>query len=127
MTAADCVKHKWLQYHPAATPTPNAPTTMAKTGSVSAKTRLKSESPTTLASESSEDSTETIEEADVDDDVNEDVATEQDDEESEELAQLCSTHELEVSPTIYRYIFIYIYILLTLTNRTKSWMPPRII
>ncbi|XP_034475796.1 myosin light chain kinase, smooth muscle [Drosophila innubila] len=92
MTAADCVKHKWLQYHPAATP--NAPTTMAKSGSVSAKTRLKSESPTTLASESSEDSTETIEEADVDDDDNEDVATEQD-EDSEELAQLCSTHELE--------------------------------
>ncbi|XP_034106155.1 SNF-related serine/threonine-protein kinase isoform X2 [Drosophila albomicans] len=103
MTAADCVKHKWLQQRPAATPTPTTTasgTTITKTASASAKTRLKSESPTPLASESSEDSTETIEEADLDDesavadeDEEEDV-TEQD-EDSEELAQLCSTHDLE--------------------------------
>ncbi|KAH8300139.1 hypothetical protein KR044_010465 [Drosophila immigrans] len=98
MTAADCVKHKWLQQRPAATPTTTSSgTTIAKTASVSAKTRLKAESPTPLASESSEDSTETIEEADLDDDDEDDGedATEQD-EDSEELAQLCSTHDLEV-------------------------------
>ncbi|KAH8405458.1 hypothetical protein KR215_000200 [Drosophila sulfurigaster] len=103
MTAADCVKHKWLQQRPAATPTPTTTasgTTIAKTASASAKTRLKSESPTPLASESSEDSTETIEEADLDDDDagadedEEEDVTEQD-EDSEELAQLCSTHDLE--------------------------------
>lgn len=96
MTAADCVKHKWLQQHPAATPTKQATAAgtpkVTKSATVSSKTRLKSESPTPLASESSEDSTETIEDADDD----EDEATEQD-EESEELAQLCNTHELEVS------------------------------
>ncbi|XP_030081976.1 myosin light chain kinase, smooth muscle [Drosophila hydei] len=94
MTAADCVNHKWLQYHPAATPLKKtasaaavAGTTVSKSASVSSKTRLKSESPTTLASESSEDSTETIEDADDDEDVEEDEATEQD-ENSAELAQL---------------------------------------
>ncbi|XP_064537846.1 death-associated protein kinase related [Drosophila montana] len=94
MTAADCVKHKWLQQHPAATPTKQAiaagTAKVTKSATVSSKTRLKSESPTPLASESSEDSTETI--GDADDD--EDEATEQDDE-SEELAKLCNTHELE--------------------------------
>ncbi|EDW10670.2 serine/threonine-protein kinase dst1 [Drosophila mojavensis] len=112
MTAADCVKHKWLQQHPPATPlkrtastaaraaaagaAAGAETTVSKSDSVSSKTRLKSESPTTLASESSEDSTETIEDADVDGDEDEDEgeATEQD-EDSEDLAQLCKTHELE--------------------------------
>ncbi|KAH8384709.1 hypothetical protein KR093_005735 [Drosophila rubida] len=88
MTAADCVKHKWLQQRPAATPN----TTIAR----SASARLKSP----LVSESSEESTETIEEADLDDDdddeddddaEDEDAATE----ESEELAQLCSTHDLQ--------------------------------
>lgn len=101
MTAADCVKHKWLQQRPAATP-PTPAATIAKTASASAKSRLKSESPTPLASESSEDSTETIEDAE-DDDENENGAgdgetTEQhDNEHSEKLAQLCSTHDLEVS------------------------------
>ncbi|EDW60490.2 myosin light chain kinase, smooth muscle [Drosophila virilis] len=94
MTAADCVKHKWLQQHPVATPTKQATAAgtakVTKSATVSSKTRLKSESPTPLASESSEDSTETIEDADDD----EDEATEQD-EDSEELAQLCNTHELE--------------------------------
>lgn len=106
MTAADCVKHKWLQQRPAATGT----ATIARTASASAaKSRLKSESPTPLASESSEDSTATIEDAG-DDDDNDDVADDDDEnvgigvkttqpddnEDSEELAQLCSTHELEV-------------------------------
>ncbi|EDV98120.1 GH22850 [Drosophila grimshawi] len=104
MTAADCMKHKWLQQHPPATPKTTtaaaAAATVAKTASTaSGKTRLKSESPITLASESSEDSTETIEDADDNEDANDDddvgdETTEQD-EDSEELAKLCTTHELE--------------------------------
>ncbi|KAH8418681.1 hypothetical protein KR222_009629, partial [Zaprionus bogoriensis] len=104
MTAADCVKHKWLQQRPAATPpaaggvtAASGAATIAKTASASAKSRLKSESPTPLASESSEDSTETIEDVDDDDEAADDgdETTEHEDEDSEELAQLCSTHDLE--------------------------------
>ncbi|XP_017148953.1 serine/threonine-protein kinase DDB_G0283821 [Drosophila miranda] len=102
MTAADCMKHKWLQQRATATATP-----IAKGASSASKTRLKSQSPTPAASESSEESTETIE--DDDDDVVEEVKAavetgegvgklEQDqdqDEECEELAKLCSAVDLE--------------------------------
>ncbi|XP_033253956.1 SNF-related serine/threonine-protein kinase-like [Drosophila miranda] len=101
MTAADCMKHKWLQQRATATATP-----IAKGASSASKTPLKSLSPTPAASESSEESTETIED---DDDVVEEVKAavetgegvgklEQDqdqDDECEELAKLCSAVDLE--------------------------------
>ncbi|XP_034651036.1 SNF-related serine/threonine-protein kinase [Drosophila subobscura] len=101
MTAADCMKHKWLQQRATATATP-----IAKGASSASKTRLKSQSPTPAASESSEESTETIEDDD-DDNVEEEVQVavvpserkqkqDQDhDEECEELAKLCSAADLE--------------------------------
>ncbi|KAM8711075.1 hypothetical protein ACLKA7_000239 [Drosophila subpalustris] len=96
MTAADCVKHKWLQQHPPAAATPT--TTMAKNATVSGKTRLKSESPTTLASESSEDSTETIEEdEEVAETETEQKQQQEQDEDSEELAHELENKELDAT------------------------------
>ncbi|ALC40455.1 maker4 [Drosophila busckii] len=64
MTAADCMKHKWLTQRPVGAASSGA---IAKSKSMCSKSRLKSVSPTP-ESESSEDSTETIEDADDDDD-----------------------------------------------------------
>ncbi|KAI8036247.1 hypothetical protein M5D96_010840 [Drosophila gunungcola] len=94
MTAAECMKHKWLQQRPAtaATATP-----ITKAASAASKSRLKSVSPVTAPSESSEDSTETIEDDDEEAEV--DVEAEQTkqekDQQDEELAKLCSAAELE--------------------------------
>ncbi|XP_070068470.1 myosin light chain kinase, smooth muscle isoform X2 [Drosophila takahashii] len=95
MTAAECMKHKWLQQRPAtaATATP-----ITKAASVASKSRLKSVSPVTAPSESSEDSTETIEdEDDEEEEVQVDVeqAKQEALQEDEELAKLCSAAELE--------------------------------
>ncbi|KAH8345448.1 hypothetical protein KR084_000737, partial [Drosophila pseudotakahashii] len=95
MTAAECMKHKWLQQRPAnaATATP-----ITKAASVASKSRLKSVSPVTAPSESSEDSTETIEDED-DEEVEVQVDVEQakleELQQDEELAKLCSAAELE--------------------------------
>ncbi|XP_017045194.1 myosin light chain kinase, smooth muscle [Drosophila ficusphila] len=97
MTAAECMKHKWLQQRPAtaATATP-----ITKAASAASKSRLKSVSPVTAPSESSEDSTETIEdEDDEEEEVEVEVQAEQAKQEAaqqdEELAKLCSSADLE--------------------------------
>ncbi|KAH8270757.1 hypothetical protein KR018_000205, partial [Drosophila ironensis] len=105
MTAAECMKHKWLQQRPlaAASATP-----ITKAASMASKSRLKSESPVTAPSESSEESTETIEDDDDDDEEEEEALPEQkpesiggtpqkmgDNEQDEELAKLCNAADLE--------------------------------
>ncbi|XP_016968146.1 myosin light chain kinase, smooth muscle [Drosophila biarmipes] len=93
MTAAECMKHKWLQQRPAtaATATP-----ITKAASVASKSRLKSVSPVTAPSESSEDSTETIEDEEEDDEEAEvQQAKQEERQQDEELAKLCSAAELE--------------------------------
>ncbi|XP_017120303.1 serine/threonine-protein kinase PLK4 [Drosophila elegans] len=94
MTAAECMKHKWLQQRPAtaATATP-----ITKAASAASKSRLKSVSPVTAPSESSEDSTETIEDDDEEAQVGVEVeqAKQEEDQPDEELAKLCSAAELE--------------------------------
>ncbi|EDW89544.2 death-associated protein kinase related [Drosophila yakuba] len=94
MTAAECMKHKWLQQRPAtaATATP-----ITKAASSASKSRLKSVSPVTAPSESSEDSTETIEDEDEEEEVEVCVeqAKQEDQQQDEELAQLCSDADLE--------------------------------
>ncbi|XP_043662247.1 myosin light chain kinase, smooth muscle [Drosophila teissieri] len=94
MTAAECMKHKWLQQRPAtaATATP-----ITKAASSASKSRLKSVSPVTAPSESSEDSTETIEDEDEEEEVEVCVeqAKQEDQQHDEELAQLCSDADPE--------------------------------
>ncbi|XP_017066623.1 myosin light chain kinase, smooth muscle [Drosophila eugracilis] len=91
MTAAECMKHKWLQQRPAtaATATP-----ITKSPTVASKSRLKSVSPVTAPSESSEDSTETIEDEE-DEEVEVEQSKQEDSKQDEELAKLCSAAELE--------------------------------
>ncbi|XP_030388559.1 serine/threonine-protein kinase DDB_G0283821 [Scaptodrosophila lebanonensis] len=67
MTAAECLQHKWLQQRP---PAPRTASTASMKG---VKSRPKSVSPAAVASESSEDSTETI-----DDDPEEESAQHED-------------------------------------------------
>ncbi|XP_017106257.2 uncharacterized protein sqa isoform X2 [Drosophila bipectinata] len=99
MTAADCMKHKWLQQRPAAAASANP---ITKAISSASKTRLKSESPATVNSEdSSEESTETIEDDDDEEPVQEQkkvgVAPNklEDSEQDEELAKLCNVGDQE--------------------------------
>ncbi|KAH8375357.1 hypothetical protein KR200_011236, partial [Drosophila serrata] len=101
MTAAECMKHKWLQQRPAAAA---SATPITKAASMASKSRLKSESPVTAPSESSEESsTETIEDGDNDEEAEEqqevltaDKKKSQDDgQDEEELAKLCSAADLE--------------------------------
>ncbi|KAH8290918.1 hypothetical protein KR054_007156, partial [Drosophila jambulina] len=94
MTAAECMKHKWLQQRPAAAA---SATPITKAASSASKSRLKSESPVTAPSESSEESsTETIEDGDDEEEQEEDKKNKaQDDGQDEELAKLCSAADLE--------------------------------
>ncbi|KAH8336811.1 hypothetical protein KR059_003946, partial [Drosophila kikkawai] len=96
MTAAECMKHKWLQQRPAAAA---SATPITKAASSASKSRLKSESPVTAES-SEESSTETIEDGDDEEEEEAEVLTAdknkaQDDGQDEELAKLCSAAELE--------------------------------
>ncbi|XP_017027505.1 uncharacterized protein sqa [Drosophila kikkawai] len=97
MTAAECMKHKWLQQRPAAAA---SATPITKAASSASKSRLKSESPVTAES-SEESSTETIEDGDDEEEEEEaevltaDKNKAQDDGQDEELAKLCSAAELE--------------------------------
>ncbi|XP_037712819.1 myosin light chain kinase, smooth muscle [Drosophila subpulchrella] len=93
MTAAECMKHKWLQQRPS---TAAAATPITKAASMASKSRLKSVSPVTAPSESSEDSSATIEDEDDEEAESEAGQAKQEElQQDEELAKLCSAADLE--------------------------------